>query len=291
MKKLSKTASLLLVLFTYLAAFTACFFSYDFFLQLTGGVIPAFFLMDILATLIVWAAGLLVKNASLYDPYWSLTPIAAALFFTMKAAYFNVLTVLYISVFAVWGIRLTLNWIRDWPGLSHQDWRYTMLREKNPKIYFITNLFGINLIPTLVVFAALMPFFAAVQKAENINGLTAAGALICVLAALLQFIADEQMRKFRKGNNKGKNMDSGLWKYSRHPNYFGEISFWWGIYIMQLSVLPGYWFLIAGPLLMTLLFVFISIPMMKNKLLNSKEGYKEYVRTTSVLIPRPKKKL
>ncbi len=290
MRKLSRISSLVLVLLTYLAAFAVCLFCYDFFSDLTGRIIYTFFALDILATLIVWGVGVLVKNASIYDPYWSVAPIVIAISFTIKAAHFNALSMLYIGVFTVWGIRLTLNWIMDWPGLSHQDWRYTMLKEKNPKIYFLTNLFGINLIPTLFVFAALQPFFTAVKNTDSINWLTITGAVICVSAVLTQFIADKQMRKFRRGKNQGKNMDQGLWRYSRHPNYFGEISFWWGIFIMQASVLPQYWFLIAGPMLITLLFIFISIPMMKNKLLKSRKGYAEYVKTTSMLIPLPKRK-
>ena len=85
-------------------------------------------------------------------------------------------------------------------------------------------------------------------------------------------------------------MQGGLWKYSRHPNYFGEITFWWGIYIIQLGMAPQYWFTIAGPVLMTLLFVIISVPMMKNKLLASKQGYAQYIKSTSMLIPLPKRK-
>jgi len=98
------------------------------------------------------------------------------------------------------------------------------------------------------------------------------------------------MRAFRKqSGNKGQNMASGLWKNSRHPNYFGEIAFWWGVWLIQLSVLPSYWWTVAAPVLMTMLFVFISIPLMEKKLLASKEGYSEYIKNTSMLLPLPKK--
>lgn len=290
MRNLSKGRSLIIVLLAYIAAFTVCYFCYDPLLEFTKRFLYTFFALDIIATLVVWVIGLIFRNASMYDPYWSVIPVVMALFFTYEASYFNPLSLLFIAVIAIWGIRLTVNWIVDWPGLQHQDWRYTMLRDKNPKIYFLTNLFGINIIPTLFVFAAMVPAFFAIQSADSINALTLVGAAVCVGAAIVQLVSDGQMRQFRGGENKGKNMQSGLWKYSRHPNYFGEVSFWWGIFIMQFSVLPLRWYLIAGPILMTLLFLFISIPMMKNKLLKSKEGYADYIRTTSMLIPLPRRK-
>lgn len=290
MKKLSKGGSLLIVLISYLAAFALCLLFFNPVYAWTDNHILTFLILDIAATLFIWLLGLIFSNASLYDPYWSIAPPIIAVFFTIYAAGISAVSILYIAVFAIWGTRLTLNWIVDWPGFSHQDWRYTMLRDNNPKIYFLTNLFGINLIPTAFVFAAMVPFFAGILSAASINAFSVIGALICIGAALIQLISDGQMRRFRHGDNKGKNMNSGLWKYSRHPNYFGEVSFWWGIFIISLSVAPQYWYTIAGPIMMTLLFVFISVPMMKNKLLASKEGYADYVETTSMLIPLPKRK-
>ena len=290
MNKLTKRSSLAIVLIVYLAAFALCFFLFNVVNQWTGSFILTFFILDILATLFVWAAGLVFSNASVYDPYWSVAPPVMAIFFTAYAAGMSTAAWFFIGVLAVWGARLTANWIVDWNGISQQDWRYTMLHDKNPGIYFLTNLFGINLVPTLFVFAAMIPAFVGISMPANINVLSVIGILICISAATLQLISDGQMRAFRHSGNKGKHMQSGLWKYSRHPNYFGEVSFWWGIYIIQLSIAPNYWYTIAGPVLMTLLFVFISVPMMKNKLLSSKEGYADYVRTTSMLIPLPRKK-
>ncbi len=290
MNKFSKRSSLVIVLLVYLAAFALCLLLFDAVQNWTSSLILTFFILDIAATLFVWAAGLVFSNASMYDPYWSVAPPVMAVFFTAYAAGLSAASWLFIAVFFVWGARLTVNWVVDWKGFSQQDWRYTMLHDKNPKIYFLTNLFGINLVPTLFVFAAMIPAFVGISIPGNINALSVIGAIVCIGAATLQLISDGQMRAFRHSGNEGKHMQSGLWKYSRHPNYFGEVSFWWGIYIIQLSIAPDYWYTIAGPVLMTLLFVFISVPMMKNKLLASKQGYYEYVRTTSMLIPLPRKK-
>jgi steroid 5-alpha reductase family enzyme len=103
-------------------------------------------------------------------------------------------------------------------------------------------------------------------------------------------ISDAQMRRFRSApNNRGKNMQSGLWAYSRHPNYLGEVTLWWGVWVIQISVLPALWWTVCAPILMTMLFVFISIPMMEKKLLASKEGYAAYQKSTSMLLLLPPK--
>jgi len=293
MSKLSKGVSLLIVLLTYCVAFVVAFFLYKPVFAWTSDVILTFFILDVIAAIIVWVSGLICKNASLYDPYWSVLPVVMIVFFAiLSVPALSNIAIMYIVVLGIWGIRLTLNWIVDWPGMKHQDWRYTKFKTDNPKMYPLTNFIGINMMPTFFVFAAMVPALVALQKAGAVavNALTFVGAAICVIAALIQLISDGQMRRFRKGDNKSKNMDKGLWKLSRHPNYFGEVSLWWGIWIMQMSVLPSLWWTVFGPVAMTILFVFISIPMMKKKLLASKEGYEEYVRTTSMLIPWARKK-
>ncbi len=283
----SRGASLFVVLIVYLAAFFTGLLIYNFFYDTP---LAAFFLADIAATLIVWFFGIIFKNASMYDPYWSVAPIILFIAFILINSKLDVINLLYLLLFCFWGVRLTLNWIISWPGLRHQDWRYTMLRQKNQKLWFMTNLFGINMVPTLFVFASMVPAYFASASSNNLNILTVFGAAVCTAAVLLQIISDSQMLSFRKNTkNTGKNMQEGLWKYSRHPNYLGEISFWWGVWIMQISVLPKIWWTIGAPVLMTLLFVYISIPMMEKRLLESKKGYKEYQKNTSMLILLPKK--
>lgn len=287
MTNLSRGTSLFAVLIVYVAAFFAGLFSYRLFFDTP---LLAFFIADIIATLVVWFFGLLFKNASMYDPYWSIAPIVLFIAFISITARFDIFNLLYLFVFVFWGTRLTLNWIIGWRGMRHQDWRYSMLRKRSEKLWILTNLFGINMIPTLFVFAAMIPAYFAAISVNSINIITVLGALICFAAVILQIISDFQMSKFRKDDaNKGKNIQTGLWKYSRHPNYLGEVCFWWGVWAIQISVLPGMWGTISAPILMTMLFVFISIPMMEKRLMVSKAGYSDYKKSTSMLMLLPKK--
>ena len=285
MSKLSKSISLFIVALVYAAAFFAGLIIFQLF---SDPPLLGFFLADITATIVVWLFGLAYKNASMYDPYWSIAPFVLMAGFLSVSHELGIVSMLYLFVFAFWGVRLTLNWAIGWRDLRHQDWRYTMLKQKNPKLWLITNFFGINLFPTLIVFAAMLPAYFVALDDDPLSVAALIGVLLCILAVALQIVSDAQMRRFRRDpENAGKNMQNGLWAYSRHPNYLGEVTFWWGIWVMQVGILPALWWTVFAPVLMSALFIFISIPMMETRLLASREGYADYQRRTSMLLLLP----
>lgn len=285
----SKTVSLLIVFLIYVFACSVGFLVFT----LTSGMylILSTFLADIAATIIVWIFGMIFNNSSVYDPYWSIIPLIIIILWVMKGPLITVADILFITVIFIWGIRLTINWAMRWKGLIQQDWRYTMLKDKSPRLWFITNLMGINMMPTLIVFIALIPVYFGIGQGRGINAFTVIGSCVCVGAVLIQTISDRQMELFRRdSSNKDRYIDKGLWRYSRHPNYLGEISFWWGLWLMQIGALPELWVTIAGPILMTLLFVFVSIPMMEKYIIESRPGYREYQKKVSVLKLLPRRR-
>lgn len=287
---LSKGLSLLIVLFVYAAAFLMGLLIFAL-LPFKG--IFAYLIADAAATVVVWAVGLMFKNASLYDPYWSVAPLVLFICFLADVGLMDLVDMLYIAVFSVWGLRLTLNWAVGWRGMAHEDWRYTMLREKNPKLWLLTNFFGINMMPTIFVFVNMLPaYFCAISETESISLISMRGFAVCLGAVLLQIVSDGQMIRFRKENTiSGKSIDTGLWKYSRHPNYLGEVSLWWGVWLIQIGAQSALWWTVTAPVLMTLLFVMISIPMMENRLSDTKQGYDDYQKRTSMLLLLPPKKV
>ena len=239
-------------------------------------------------TLIVFIFSNITRNASLYDPYWSVIPIIIVIEWILIYKNFSLNVILLLVAVLVWGIRLTLNWWKNWSGFKHQDWRYTKLRDQAPKMYFLTNLMGIHMIPTLVVYAQLINAHD-IMKFEGVNLIFIVGFMLSCTAAIIQFIADKQRYDFRMNEQKTKSViDEGLWKYSRHPNYLGELTFWVGIYVMYFSFVQVINFNIIYPVLMILLFLFISIPLMESKLA-SRPGYDEYKRSVSMLLPYRKK--
>jgi steroid 5-alpha reductase family enzyme len=281
---ISRTASFLIILAVYAVAFAAGFAVYRIFKNTSP--LLSVFLADVTATLIVWAAGVIAGNSSVYDPYWSIAPLGVlALWLDSIGFVIFPSDILFIIVILIWSARLTGNWAKRWKGIAHEDWRYAMYKDKSPKLWILTNLLGINLMPTILVFAAMIPVGFGLASGGNITPITGMGAAIAVWGVMLEFFADLQMDAFRKreGSEAGF-IDEGLWAQSRHPNYFGEISFWWGVWIMQMGLAPSVWYTVAAPILITLLFVFISIPMMEKHILSTRPDYAKYKSEVPMLV-------
>ena len=258
----------------------------------TGNHLLTILIADIIMTLVIFIVGTIIKNASLYDPYWSVIPF---FFLIVYAILFNGFilpssSILIIIVVGFWSIRLTYNWWKNWTGFAEQDWRYDMLRDKAPKLYPITNLFGIHLIPTIVVYLQIINMVEVI-KYSTVNIIFFIGLAIALLSPVIQYFSDKQMYEFRQKNlGKQKVINTGLWRFTRHPNYFGEIILWVGIYVMYFSYVKVLDVNIIYPISMILLFIFISIPMMEKKLID-RPGYSEYIESVSMLIPFFPKKI
>lgn len=242
---------------------------------------------DVVATAVTFIFSLIFKNASVYDPYWSVQPIVIIIGF-MVGQRVTPLKLILVFVILFWGIRLTANWAYTFKSLAHEDWRYRMLNEKTGKAYPLVNFVGIHLVPTLVVYLCTLPAVALVMSGADGNILSYLALVISLGAATVQGIADIQMHRFRKRGAGGFIRD-GLWKNSRHPNYLGEVLMWWGIGICAVSALGlSYSYLLAGAMANTALFLFVSIPLAEGKQAK-KEGYAEYKAQTRALFPIAKK--
>jgi steroid 5-alpha reductase family enzyme len=263
---------------------------FSYFRDLQYHPILAIFLADIGMTIFIYIIGLFVNNASMYDPYWSVIPMLYGLLYMFGYRDYSITTILINIVIALWSLRLTANWMYTFKTIKKQDWRYDYLKEKSGPFYPVVNLFGIHLIPTLFVFGALLPVLFVFAKAPQFNMLMIVGVVISLLGVLLELVADIQMQRFRNHNNNPRALiRDGLWKYSRHPNYLGEITFWWGLFAIAIVALPSMWYLVFGPIAMTLMFLVISIPMAEQRYARIKDGFSQYVEETRMLFPLPKK--
>ena len=248
------------------------------------------FIADIAATLVIYTFSRIFRNASFYDAYWSVAPLAIALYWTLAAVSENVVLarqMVVVTLVFLWGLRLTYNWARQWQGLGHEDWRYADFRAKSKRWFWLVELWGIEMMPTMGVFLGCLCLYPALSTGTNSFGLLDGIAIAVTAGAIIiEATADEQLRRFVKTKRQpGDIMATGLWAYSRHPNYFGEIMFWWGLFIFALAADSCYWWTIAGPLAITILFLFISIPMMEKRSLERRPGYEELMKRVSALIP------
>lgn len=287
--KKSKGLSLLLVTAIYILSFYVGIAG--FVLLAEAHILIRLLVCDVLATVLVYIAGVILKNSSVYDPYWSVKPIIFCVLLMVHFKNTSAAAFLVLAVVSVWGLRLTYNWITTFENLFWQDWRYVKYKSEHRYLWQVINFFGIHLIPTLVVFAACVPVVYIMQGGYKINAVTVILSLLCVAAVLLQYISDKTMHGFLNNpDSKGKVCREGVWKYSRHPNYLAEISFWWLIYLIALSFSFSHWYLFGGAVLVTLLFEFISVPLMEKRQKQRREEYAVYIRETGRIFPFPKKR-
>ncbi len=281
--KQNRTASFAVVTLVYLIAAAVGIAVYR---SLTLEWWLSLLVADVTATVVTFLFSLLFHNASVYDPYWSVQPPVILVSFAIgrELTAFGIL--LLVAVF-FWAIRLTANWAYTFFGLNHQDWRYTMLHEKTGALYPVINLVGIHMVPTLVVYGSILPGVYAIREGLTANVWSVLLLCLSLGAAALQGSADIQMHRYRK-NRDGAFIRCGLWKYSRHPNYLGEILMWWGVGLSVVCAAPNAWYLAAGAVANTVLFFAVSIPM-ADKRQSCKAGFAEYKRQTRMLLPVKKK--
>ncbi len=246
---------------------------------------------DVVATLVIFAFSFGLRNSSMYDAYWMVAPPLflvggwALASFPRGPSAREILTLV---VVCAWAARLTWNWIRGWSGLDHEDFRYRDLQKKTGGAYWLVSLFGLHLFPTSLVLATMLPLAAiSTPNGASLGIFDLLGVAISSMGITVQALADEQLRAFVKNKTHPDQIcDRGLWAYSRHPNYFGEISFWTGLAFLALGSGHAAWWSFAGIPAILGLFVFASIPMMEGRQ-SRKPGWADYKRRTSVLVPMP----
>ncbi len=240
---------------------------------------------DVAATVFTFLFSVLLKNASVYDPYWSVQPPVILFAFAAKVD-LTPERVLILLAATLWGVRLTANWAYTFGNLTHEDWRYRMLHEKTGAFYPFVNFIGIHMVPTLVVYGCTLPAVYAMLHPAAANAGFLLFLLLSLLAVTCQTVSDIQMHHYRH-HRTAPFIRTGLWKHSRHPNYLGEILMWWGVAGAVTCLFPHAWFLCAGAFANTLLFLFVSIPLADGRQ-SRKEGFAAYKRETRMLLPLPR---
>lgn len=248
---------------------------------------------DLAATVLVFGASVLAGNSSLYDPYWSVAPVPIAAYWaTAPDGGSGFRRALVFAIVCVWGARLTANQIARWRGLRHEDFRYRELRAKSGRGYWAVSFVGIHLLPTVWVFLGLLPiYFALAGPGRPWNALDGLACVIAIGAVALEATADRQLRAFLKRRHADDAvLDTGVWRWSRHPNYLGEILIWWGLWVFGVAAAPGSAWTAIGPLAITLLFVFVSVPWMDRHMLWRHPTFQERLRATPALLPWPRRR-
>lgn len=238
--------------------------------------------------------GLIMKKNDLADVLWGPAFMISAL----AAAHWGLpdglsgldpRAMVVLGVVSIWALRLFYHMSVRNLATKKEDVRYNNWRQQWGKTQVWRSYLQVFVLQPLILYVFLLPVVLALTSTQAMSALAYLGLAIWLTGFLLESTADEQLRRFKKNPaNKGKLMTTGVWSWSRHPNYFGEVVQWWGIWIMVLD-LPGGWATIVSPIGVTYLLLKVSGVDMLEALMKNRPGFAEYAARTSVFIPRPPK--
>ncbi len=250
--------------------------------------------MGLVATLSVatltWAVSLAKRDVSIVDAAWSLLFLSAALVYSGGTEPYSLRSALVLTLVLLWALRLSGYILaRNWG--EPEDRRYQDIRKKYEPNFGLKSLAIIFWFQAFLAWIISLPLWAALTLPADSSLFDAAAVLLWAAGMTFEVVGDWQLSRFKADPaNKGKALDRGLWRYTRHPNYFGESLVWWGFYLFALP--SGAWWTIAGPLLLTyMLLRFSGVALMEETIVERRPEYRDYIARTNAFFPGPPKPL
>lgn len=233
---------------------------------------------------VTWLYSRVRNNVNIVDSLWSLMFLAGAVCYVVMADNFSPASLLLLTLVALWALRLSVFLaIRNWG--EPEDRRYQEIRANNEPNFDLKSLYIIFGLQAGLAWVISMPLLAALSVSTEIGYLELAATALWALGFLFEATADQQLYRFKSNpGNRGKVLDTGLWAYSRHPNYFGEFLIWWGYFLFALSA--GAWWTVFAPILMTILLLKVSgVSLMEKGITERRANYREYIESTNAFFP------
>ena len=240
------------------------------------------------AMTLLWLVSLAVRDSSIVDIFWGAGFVLIAWVAFVTADGVEARRLLLVVLTSIWGLRLSayLAWRNLGKG---EDYRYTAMRERWGSRWWWWSLFQVFLLQGVLMWTVSLPVQAGqVPATPDLGWAALAGAAMWAVGMFFEGVGDLQMARFKADPaNRGTVMDRGLWRYTRHPNYFGDFLVWWGLGTVAAEA-SGAWWSLVGPALMSFLLLRVSgVAMLEKTIGERRPGYAEYVRRTSAFFPRP----
>jgi steroid 5-alpha reductase family enzyme len=236
--------------------------------------------------LAAWGVAAARRNVGLVDIFWPLFFLLAVTAYIASSTELSARALLVLALVTIWSLRLSIYLAaRNWD--APEDRRYRAIRERNEPGFAWKSVYLVFGLQAALAWLISAPLAAAVVSRSPLNWLDLAGAVLVVLGTGVETIADAQLASFKGDRaNTGRVMDRGLWRYSRHPNYFGEFLVWWGFFAIALGA--GAWWTLLAPILMTVLLLKVSgVALLEKDIGARRPAYREYVARTNAFFPGP----
>jgi steroid 5-alpha reductase family enzyme len=246
----------------------------------TLGVIGAYMTL-------LWLASLALRNASIVDIFWGLGFVVSALTYYVLADGYDGRKFLVLLLVVLWGVRLSAH--IGWRNRGHgEDYRYRAMRERAGPAFWWRSYFQVFLLQGVLLWIISAPFVAAMhsQDPDDLTLLDSIGTDVWMVGFVFEAVGDWQLARFKADpDNKGKVMRTGLWRYTRHPNYFGDATVWWGLWIIAAGT-PWGWATVFAPIIMTGLLLRVSgVALLERTITKRRPEYADYIESTSAFIP------
>lgn len=239
--------------------------------------------------LVTWGVSVAKRDVSIVDSVWAIFFFAGALAYAENAPTAGPRTPMIIALVTLWMLRLSgyITW-RGWG--EPEDHRYQAIRKRNEPNFALKSLYLIFALQAVLAWIISLPLLAAIGSPAPLNPIDYVGASLWLFGFLFETVGDFQLARFKADpKNRGKVMDKGLWRHTRHPNYFGEFCLWWGFYLVAAA--GGGWWTIAAPLLVSFLLLKVSgVTMLEKDIGNRRPKYRDYIARTPTFFPGPAKK-
>jgi steroid 5-alpha reductase family enzyme len=238
-----------------------------------------------LATL-VWLLSVKLGDASIADVYWGTGFVILAWLYGLLSAATTTRSWLVVALITLWGARLSLHIFLRNRG-NGEDPRYRAMRERRGPGFWWQSLFTVFWLQGAILWLVSMPiFFAMRARPASLTAIDGVGIVFCAIGLAFEVIGDYQLKRFKADPaNRGQVLDRGLWRYTRHPNYFGDATLWWGMYLIACAT-PGGWRTMLSPALMLFLLMRVSgVTLLEAGLRESRPGYRDYITRTSSFVP------
>ena len=236
---------------------------------------------------LLWALSLRLRDTSIVDIFWGpFFLLQAAIYAALRPSGFDERQLLVLGLVAIWSVRLATHIASRHAGKG-EDSRYARWREQHGGRWPVRSLFQVFALQGVLAWIIGMPLLVAMSSEAGWGILDGIGVVLWLVGFVFEAIGDYQLTGFmRDPSNRGKTMRFGLWRYSRHPNYFGDAAQWWAFWLIATSA--GGWWTLFAPIVMTILLVRVSgVGLLEQTIADRREGYAEYMRTTSAFIPLP----
>jgi steroid 5-alpha reductase family enzyme len=238
-----------------------------------------------------WLISLPLRDVSIVDIFWAPAFAVVGATSAFLSGRWNMRGAVVLILIILWALRLGSHVFARWRRLGHEDYRYAAIRARNGTAFPATSLLWIFGLQGILLWVISWPLQAIFYSRAPLNWLDIVGMLLLIAGICVEAVADAQLSRFRRmAANSHRVLDTGLWAWSRHPNYFGDFLLWWSVFLIAMAAHAPWWTVLGPTVMSALLLHYSGVGLMEETIADRRPEYRAYIRSTSAFVPMPPKR-